>query len=117
MRLGRADLGQAPCLTEVQAAEVLRRSLAGDRPINIAGDFDVSEWTVQDVRRRGGVASRPHDMTNADFAHAARLHAPGDALLKAAIETGLAAATVSKVLRRCGYIRLRLTDRHPLSSP
>lgn len=53
-------------LTEAQAAEVLRRYIAGDRPVGIAVDFGVTEWTVQNVRKRAVVPARPHGMTEAD---------------------------------------------------
>jgi hypothetical protein len=91
-------------LTEVQAAEVLRRYLAGDRPVDIAMDFGVTEWTVQNVRKRAGAPARPHGMTGADIARAASLHASGTSLRGVSRELGFSAATITKQLRLRGFI-------------
>lgn len=46
-------------LKTAQCDEILRRYQAGERPVDIARDFGVTEWTIQNVRKRAGVPTRP----------------------------------------------------------
>ena len=54
-----------------QCDEILRRYQAGDRPVDIARDFGVTEWTIQNVRKRAGVPTRPKGTSEQALARAA----------------------------------------------
>lgn len=85
-----------------QCDEILRRYQAGDRPVDIARDFGVTEWTIQNVRRRAGVPTRPKGMSEQALARATELHAKGVSFRKIAIAVGYDARTVTAELRARG---------------
>ncbi len=58
-------------LKPAQCDEILRRYQAGDRPVDIARDFGVTEWTIQNVRKRAGVPTRPKGTSEQALARAA----------------------------------------------
>jgi DNA-binding CsgD family transcriptional regulator len=89
-------------LTSEQSAEILARYQAGDRPVDIARDFGITEWTVQNVRKRAGVPTRPHGMNDANIDHAADLKARGVSIRQISKELGFDAKTVAKYLRLRG---------------
>lgn len=60
-------------LKPAQCDEILQRYQAGDRPVDIVRDFGVTEWTIQNVRKRAGVPTRPHGMSDAAVARAMEL--------------------------------------------
>lgn len=92
-------------LNTVKSAEILARYEAGDRPVDIARDFGITEWTVQNVRKRAGVPARPHGMNETDVGRAADLYAAGTSLRKIAIRLGFSAKTITKELRLRGIAR------------
>lgn len=83
-------------LNTAKSAEILARYKAGDRPVDIARDFGITEWTVQNVRKRAGVPTRPHGMNGVDIDRAADLYASGLSLRKIAIRLGFSAKTITK---------------------
>ncbi len=89
-------------LTSEQHAEILARYQAGDRPVDIARDFGITEWTVQNVRKRAGVPTRPHGMNVADIDQAAQLKAQGVSIRQISARLGFDAKTVAKYLRLRG---------------
>lgn len=89
-------------LKPAQCDEILRRYQAGDRPVDIARDFGVTEWTIQNVRKRAGVPTRPKGMSGQALAHAAELYAEGVSFRKIAIAVGYDARTVTAELRARG---------------
>lgn len=86
-------------LKQPQCDEILRRYQAGDRPVDIARDFGVTEWTIQNVRKRSGVATRGRSMSQDEIDRAAELKAAGTSLRKIAVAVGYDARTVTKELR------------------
>lgn len=106
--LQRTNVGDQPPrasfskLKPVQCDEILRRYQAGDRPVDIARDFGVTEWTVQNVRKRAGVAVRGRSMSSDEVDRAARLKTAGTSLRKIAIAVGYDARTVTNELRARG---------------
>lgn len=89
-------------LKPAQCDEILRRYQAGDRPVDIARDFGVTEWTIQNVRKRAGVPMRPHGMGEDSIGQATRLKAEGLSIRKIAAEVGYDPKTVAKELRHRG---------------
>lgn len=89
-------------LTAEQSVEILARYQAGDRPVDIAREFGVTDWTVQNVRKRAGMPTRPHGMNNADIDRAAELKAQGVSIRQISLRLGFDAKTISKYLRLRG---------------
>ena len=89
-------------LKSKQCDEILRRYQAGDRPVDIARDFGVTEWTIQNVRKRAGVETRPKGMSEQALARAAELFAEGVSFRKIATAVGSNARTVTAELRARG---------------
>jgi hypothetical protein len=89
-------------LKPAQYEEILRRYQAGDRPVDIGRDFDLTWWTVQNVRKRAGVPARPHGVGDSAIARAIKLKAGGLSVPKIAMEIGYEARTVTKELRTHG---------------
>lgn len=89
-------------LKPAQCDEILRRYQAGDRPVDIARDFGVTEWTIQNVRKRAGVPTRPKGMSDRAVARAPELKMSGLSIRKIAAEVGYSPRTVSVQLRLCG---------------
>jgi hypothetical protein len=86
-------------LKPAQCDEIIRRYQAGDRPVDIARDFGVTGWTIQNVRKRSGVATRGRSMSQDEIDRAAKLKAAGTSLRKIAVAVGYDARTVTKELR------------------
>jgi hypothetical protein len=86
-------------LKPAQCVEILRRYQAGDRPVDIARDFGVTEWTIQNVRKRAGVPTRPRGLSEQALARAAELYTEGVSFRKIAIAVGCDARTVGTELR------------------
>ena len=89
-------------LKPAQCDEILRRYQAGDRPVDIARDFSVTEWTIQNVRKRAGVPTRPKGMNEHVFTRAVELYAEGVSFRKIATAAGYDARTVTAELRARG---------------
>lgn len=89
-------------LKPAQCDEILRRYQAGDRPVDIARDFGVREWTIQNVRKRAGVPVRGRSMTAEQITRAAELMERGLSLRKIAVAVGFDARTISKELANLG---------------
>jgi len=89
-------------LKPAQCDEILRRHQAGDRPVDIARDFSVTEWTIQNVRKRAGVPTRPKGMNEHAFTRAVELYAEGVSFRKIATAVGYDARTVTAELRARG---------------
>ncbi len=89
-------------LNTAKSAEILARYRAGDRPVDIARYFGITEWTVQNVRKRAGVPTRPHGMTEADIDKAVGLYEMGVSLRKIALRLNFSAKTITKELRLRG---------------
>ena len=107
-RIDRTSVDNQPARTSfsklkpAQCDEILRRYQAGDRPVDIARDFGVTEWTVQNVRKRAGVPTRPKGLSEQALARAAELYAEGVSFRKIAIAVGYDARTVTAELRAQG---------------
>ncbi|WP_146185145.1 helix-turn-helix domain-containing protein [Microbacterium sp. HMWF026] len=86
-------------LKPAQCDEILHRYQAGDRPVDIARDFGVTEWTIQNVRKRAGVPTRPKGLSEQALARAAELYAEGVSFRKIAIAVGCHARTVAAEIR------------------
>ena len=89
-------------LNAEQCEEILRRYQAGGRPVDIARDFSVTEWTIQNVRKRAGVPTRPKGMSEQALARASDLYATGTSFRKIAVAVGYDARTVTAELRARG---------------
>ena len=89
-------------LKPAQCDEILRRYQAGDRPVDIARDFSVTEWTIQNVRKRAGVPTRPKGMNEHAFTRAVELYAEGVSFRKIATAVGYDARMVTAELRARG---------------
>lgn len=107
-RIDRTSVDNQPARTSfsklkpAQCDEILRRYQAGDRPVDIARDFGVTEWTVQNVRKRAGVPTRPKGLSEQTLTRAAELYAEGVSFRKIAIAVGYDARTVTAELRAQG---------------
>jgi hypothetical protein len=107
-RVDRTPVSDQPARTSftklkpAQCDEILRRYQSGDRPVDIARDFGVTEWTIQNVRKRAGVPTRPKGLSEQALARAAELYAEGTSLRKIAIAVGCDARTVANALRTHG---------------
>lgn len=107
-QVDRTPVGPQPARTSfsklkpAQCDEILRRYQAGDRPVDIARDFNVTEWTIQNVRKRAGVGARGRSMSRDEVDRAVQLKMAGTSLRKIAIAVGYDARTVTKELRARG---------------
>lgn len=104
-QVARAPVSNQPARTSfsklkpAQCDEILRRYRAGDRPVDIARDFGVTEWTIQNVRKRAGVATRGRSMSRDEIDRAAQLKMAGTSLRK-----------IATAVRRRLYLRRRHVD-------
>ncbi len=95
----RARISKLPKAVQ---AEILERYQRGERPVDIAREYGISEWRVQDLRKRSGVARQEHGMSEAEIARAVRLHGDGLSFTKIGAAVSRDPKTIAKELRARG---------------
>ena len=89
-------------LSKQVRAEILARYQQGERVVDLAAAFGVSEWSVQNLRKTAGVEPHPRGMSQAAIDEATKLYALGWSLNKIGRQTGFDPKTVAKELRARG---------------
>lgn len=89
-------------LSKARQAEILQRYSNGERPVDLAREYGISEWRVQDLRKRSGIPRHERSMTDIEIAHAARLYGDGLSFTKIGAAVGRDPKTIAKELRARG---------------
>lgn len=90
-------------LSSAVQVEIARRYQAGERPADLAREYGISEWRVQELRKRFGLAKHPIGMTSDEVDVAVLLFGQGLSFNKIGRGVGRDPKTVAKELRRRGY--------------
>ncbi len=98
----RASVVKLPSATKV---EIARRYQAGERPVDLAREYGVSEWRVQELRKRFSLAKHPIGMTDSEIEMAALLYSQGLSFNKIGARVGRDPNTIAKELRLRGIAR------------
>ncbi len=91
-------------LSKPVRAEILARYQQGERVVDLAAAFGVSEWSVQNLRKGAGVEPHPRGMSQAAIDEAAELYAQGLSFSKIGRQVGYDPKTVAKELRARGLV-------------
>ena len=86
-------------LSKPVRAEILARYEQGERVVDLAAAFGVSEWSVQNLRKTAGVEPHPRGMSQAAIDESAELYASGWSFTKIGRRVGYDPKTVAKELR------------------
>lgn len=89
-------------LSSAMKVEIAQRYQAGERPVDLAREYGISEWRVQELRKRFGLAKHPIGMSNSEIDVAVLLFAKGLSFNKIGARVGRDPKTVAKELRLRG---------------
>jgi len=92
-------------LSSATKFEIARRYQRGERPVDLAREYGISEWRVQNLRRRFGLAKQAIGMTESEIAMATKLSLEGLSFNKIGASVGRDPKTVAKELRLRGIVR------------
>ena len=87
-------------LTKVENEQIVTLYKAGKRPVDIARELGITEWTVHHRLNRNDVVRRPTGLDDAQRAEAVRLHDDGMSVAKLAEHYGKSWKTIAKELRK-----------------
>jgi hypothetical protein len=86
-------------LSSALQVEIVGRYQAGERPVDLAREYRISEWRVQELRKRFAVPKHPIGMSDSEIRVAAALYSQGLSFNKIGARVGRDPKTVAKELR------------------
>ncbi|QWT23896.1 helix-turn-helix domain containing protein [Subtercola sp. PAMC28395] len=89
-------------LSQPVRTEILARYQQGERVIDLAAAFGISEWSVQNLRKRSGLEPHPRGMSAESIAQAIELFSEGLSFIKIGKRVGFDPKTIAKALRARG---------------
>jgi hypothetical protein len=101
----RSPVPAGPRIAKLSSAvqvEIAQCYQAGERPVDLAREYGISEWRVQELRKRFGLAKHPISMTSDEIDVAVLLFSEGLSFNKIGARVGRDPKTVAKELRLRG---------------
>ena len=93
-------------LASALKVEIAKRYQEGERPVDLAREYGISEWRVQELRRRFGLEKHPIGMSDDEIDNAVLLFTEGLSFNKIGARVGRDPKTVAKELRLRGVAPL-----------
>jgi hypothetical protein len=93
---------QVTTLSSAVKVEIAGRYQAGERPVDLAREYGISEWRVQELRKRFGLAKHPIGMSDDEIDIAVLLFGQGLSFNKIGARVGRDPKTIAKELRARG---------------